>query len=205
MSGNIDGKKIYAKLFMEFFTLGLFTFGGGNAMIATLQDRLEKKGWLNNEEILDCIVVSQSLPGVIAVNMSVYVGYRLKGFFGALISVIGMILPSFVIIVLIAMFLDRFEENPYITGALVGIRAAATGLILNVALRMMKTALTNKKLSRRDLVFTVIMLALSFGVITFFNISVVWMIIFSIIAGMIYWNAFGNTVRREGGGKNSVS
>lgn len=186
---------------MEFFTLGLFTFGGGNAMIATLQDRLEKKGWLTSEEILDCIVVSQSLPGVIAVNMSVYVGYRLKGFLGALISVIGMILPSFAIIIVIAMFLGIFEENPYIEGALVGIRAAATGLILSAAVRMMKTTLSNKKLKKRDLIFTVVMLILSFSVTTFLDVSVVWMILFSITAGIIYWYASGNIVKRARGGK----
>lgn len=205
MSNDKGSKKIYLQLFAEFFTLGLFTFGGGNAMIATLQDRLEKKGWLTNEEILDCIVVSQSLPGVIAVNMSVYVDYKLKGFLGALISVAGMILPSFAVIILIAVFLDKFETNPYIEGALVGIRAAATGLILSVALKMAQATLCNKKLTKRDLIFSVIMLVLSFSVITFFNISAAWMIIFSIIAGITYWYAVGNIKRATEGGKKDVS
>ncbi|MBR4426577.1 MAG: chromate transporter, partial [Spirochaetales bacterium] len=97
---------IYIQLFIEFFTLGLFTFGGGAAMIGLLEDRMSRRGWLGSDEVLDCIAVAQTLPGVIAVNMSVYVGYRMKGLRGALISGLGMVLPSFVIIILIAMFMD---------------------------------------------------------------------------------------------------
>ncbi|MBR6955794.1 MAG: chromate transporter, partial [Firmicutes bacterium] len=101
MSENTSKKEnIYLQLFIEFFTLGLFTFGGGYAMIGLLEERMTRRGWLDSEEILDCIAVTQTLPGVIAVNMSLYVGYRLKGIKGALVSVFGMVLPSFVIIIL---------------------------------------------------------------------------------------------------------
>ena len=118
MSENTSKKEnIYLQLFIEFFTLGLFTFGGGYAMIGLLEERMTRRGWLDSEEILDCIAVTQTLPGVIAVNMSLYVGYRLKGIKGALVSVFGMVLPSFVIIILIAMFMENFGDNRYIQGS----------------------------------------------------------------------------------------
>ena len=85
---------MYVQLFIEFFTLGLFTFGGGAAMIAVLQNRLKDKNWLTEDEVLDCITVAQTLPGVVAVNMSVYVGYRMKGIRGAIVSVLGMVPAS---------------------------------------------------------------------------------------------------------------
>lgn len=179
-------ENIYLQLFIEFFTLGLFTFGGGYAMIGLLEDRMTKRGWLNSEEILDCIAVTQTLPGVIAVNMSLYVGYRMKGIKGALVSVFGMVLPSFVIIILIAMFMENFGDNRYIQGALKGIRIATLGLILSAAVRLAGKTFDKVKGSKADSAFTILLFLVSFLLISLIGIDAVWVILGGMILGVSY-------------------
>lgn len=179
-------ENIYLQLFIEFFTLGLFTFGGGYAMIGLLEDRMTKRGWLNSEEILDCIAVTQTLPGVIAVNMSLYVGYRMKGIKGALVSVFGMVLPSFVIIILIAMFMENFGDNRYIQGALKGIRIATLGLILSAAVRLAGKTFDKVKGSKADSAFSILLFLVSFLLISLIGIDAVWVILGGMILGVSY-------------------
>ncbi|MBR5740354.1 MAG: chromate transporter [Firmicutes bacterium] len=177
---------MYVQLFIEFFTLGLFTFGGGAAMIAVLQNRLKDKNWLTEDEVLDCITVAQTLPGVVAVNMSVYVGYRMKGIRGAIVSVLGMVLPSFVIIILIALFMESFEESPYVTGALRGIRAATLGLILATLVKLGKQILGKAKAERVQMVLTAIIFPASFLAITFGGLDAVWAVLIGLVIGVAY-------------------
>lgn len=179
-------ENIYLQLFIEFFTLGLFTFGGGYAMIGLLEERMTRRGWLDSEEILDCIAVTQTLPGVIAVNMSLYVGYRLKGIKGALVSVFGMVLPSFVIIILIAMFMENFGDNRYIQGALKGIRIATLGLILSAAVKLAGKTFDKVKGSKSDSAFSILLLCVSFLLISFMGVDAVWVILGGMILGICY-------------------
>ena len=123
-------ENLYLQLFWSFFKLGLFTIGGGMAMIPLIQDIVvNRKKWMTEEEAVDCIAVSQALPGVIAINMATYIGHRKKGFAGAVCATAGVILPSFIIIILIVKLLHGLGDNAYVNGALKGIKAAATGLI----------------------------------------------------------------------------
>ncbi len=187
MSEKTEKKEnIYLQLFIEFFTLGLFTFGGGYAMIGLLEERMTRRGWLDSDEILDCIAVTQTLPGVIAVNMSLYVGYRLKGIKGALVSVFGMVLPSFVIIILIAMFMENFGDNRYIQGALKGIRIATLGLILSAAVKLAAKTYDKVKGSKADRAFSVLLFGVSFLLISFMGIDAVWVILGGMILGVCY-------------------
>ncbi len=187
MSENTSKKEnIYLQLFIEFFTLGLFTFGGGYAMIGLLEERMTRRGWLDSEEILDCIAVTQTLPGVIAVNMSLYVGYRLKGIKGALVSVFGMVLPSFVIIILIAMFMENFGDNRYIQGALKGIRIATLGLILSAAVKLAGKTFGKVKGSKADSAFSILLFCASFLLISFMGVDAVWVILGGMILGICY-------------------
>ena len=187
MSENTSKKEnIYLQLFIEFFTLGLFTFGGGYAMIGLLEERMTRRGWLDSEEILDCIAVTQTLPGVIAVNMSLYVGYRLKGIKGALVSVFGMVLPSFVIIILIAMFMENFGDNRYIQGALKGIRIATLGLILSAAVKLAGKTFDKVKGSKADSTFSILLFYVSFLLISFMGVDAVWVILGGMILGICY-------------------
>lgn len=170
---------IYWNLFTCFFELGLFTIGGGMAMVPLMQEKVcEERHWMTDEEVLDCIAVCQSLPGVVAINMATYIGYYKKGLKGALVSTFGVLLPSFVIIILVVSILKNVEQNPYVQGALEGIKAAATGLIAFAAYKMSKQTLTG--------IFQWVMAAFALLLVTFLKVSAVYVIIAGILAGEIY-------------------
>lgn len=172
---------LYVQLFWLFFKLGLFTIGGGMAMVPLLQEKVcDEKGWMTEEETVDCLAVSQGLPGVVAINMATYVGYKMKKLPGAVIATLGTIIPSFVIIILVVLFLDTIAENIYVQGALTGIRAAATGLIAFAAWKLGKQVLTGKG------VFEWALALASFVIIAFFDVNAVWVILGSIAVGILY-------------------
>ena len=128
---------LITELFLTFAKVGLFTFGGGYAMIALIENTcVEKKQWITHDEMMDITVIAESTPGPIAINCATYVGYKQKGFIGALIATIGMILPSFCIIFAISKFLDRFLESTWIAHAFRGIKIAVGILILDAAVKM---------------------------------------------------------------------
>ena len=128
---------LITELFLTFVKVGLFTFGGGFAMIALIENTcVEKKQWITHDEMMDITVIAESTPGPIAINCATYVGYKQKGFIGALIATIGMILPSFCIIFAISKFLDHFLEITWIAHAFRGIKIAVGILILDAAVKM---------------------------------------------------------------------
>ena len=126
-------------LFLTFAKVGLFTFGGGYAMIALIENTcVERKRWITHDEMMNITVVAESTPGPIAINCATYVGYKQKGLAGALAATIGMILPSFCIIFAISKFLDHFLEITWIAHAFRGIKIAVGILILDAAVRMLQ-------------------------------------------------------------------
>ena len=130
---------ILPDLFLTFAKIGLFTFGGGYAMIALIEDAcVEKKQWITYDEMMNVTVIAESTPGPIAINCATYVGYKQKGLAGAIAATVGMVLPSFCIIFLISMFLDNFLEITWIAHAFRGIRIAVGILILDAAIRMIR-------------------------------------------------------------------
>ena len=131
--------KILSDLFIVFFKIGLFTFGGGYAMLALIEDIcVEKKKWITHEEMMDITVIAESTPGPIAINLATYVGYKLRKIPGALIATIGMIIPSFFIVFLISQFLDRFLEIKWVSSAFQGIKIAVAILIIDAAVKMIR-------------------------------------------------------------------
>jgi len=170
--------KFLFELFLTFFKVGAFTIGGGLAMLPIIRKiAVEQKSWLTEEEIIDCFAICQSLPGVIAINAAVYIGNMKRGFAGAVASAIGVILPSFCVIIIILLFLGRIEDSPYVLGAFEGIKAASVGLILVTAYKMGKQVLKGK------LEFFIAIV--SFSVIVIFGINAIWAIIFGGLAGCI--------------------
>lgn len=130
---------ILLDLFLTFAKIGLFTFGGGYAMIAMIENNcVERKKWISHDEMMDITVIAESTPGPIAINCATYVGYKQAGFVGALVGTVGMVLPSFSIIYLISMFLDNFLEIAVIAHAFKGIKLAVGLLILDAAITMIK-------------------------------------------------------------------
>lgn len=126
-------------LFLTFAKIGLFTFGGGYAMIAVIEHNcVEKKKWITHDEMMDMTVIAESTPGPIAINCATFTGYRQAGFWGALIATVGMVVPSFAIIYVISKFLDNFLEITVIAHGFQGIKIAVGILILDAGLTMMK-------------------------------------------------------------------
>ena len=130
---------ILLDLFLTFAKVGLFTFGGGYAMISLIENScVEKKGWFTHDEMMNVTVIAESTPGPIAINCATFVGYKQKGMIGAIATTIGMVVPSFCIIFLISMFLDNFLEIAWIAHAFMGIKIAVGILILDAAIKMIR-------------------------------------------------------------------
>ena len=128
---------ILTDLFLTFARIGLFTFGGGYAMISLMERScVEKKRWITHDEMMEIAVIAESTPGPIAINCATYVGYRQKGLAGAVAATVGIVLPSFCIIFLVAAFLDDFLEVAWIAHAFAGIKIAVGILILDAAVKM---------------------------------------------------------------------
>lgn len=139
---------ILLDLFLTFSKIGLFTFGGGYAMIAMIENNcVEQKKWITHDEMMNITVIAESTPGPIAINCATFTGYKKAGLVGALVATLGMIMPSFMIIYLISMFLDNFLELTIITNAFKGIKIAVGLLILDAAITMIKK-MHKKKLPR---------------------------------------------------------
>ncbi len=127
------------ELFRTFLKIGAFTFGGGYAMIALLENEfVEKKQWIDKDDFLDMVAIAESTPGPIAVNSATYIGYKLEGFFGAAVSTLAVCLPSLVIIYCISLFFDRFLSLEFVSHAFRGIQVCVVYLILSAGLKMLK-------------------------------------------------------------------
>ena len=125
---------IYFELFYIFFLIGLFTFGGGYAMIPMIQEQVVGKGWMNEAELTDFIAISETTPGPFAINISTFVGSQTGGVLGALCATLGVILPSFIIILIVSLILSKFLNNRFVKGALNGVKPVVLALILSTAL-----------------------------------------------------------------------
>lgn len=131
--------KFLFSLLLTFLKIGVTTIGGGYAMIANFHETIvEKKKWLDEDEMIEIITVAESTPGPIAINIATYVGYKKKGFLGSLFATLGVVLPSIVIIFVISLILDMFMSNIYVQYACVGIKAAVAFLIIRAGINMLK-------------------------------------------------------------------
>lgn len=135
---------IYLKIFTTFAKIGAFTIGGGYAMIPIIQrEVVEKNGWIEEKDFMDILAISQSAPGILAVNISIFLGYRLRGVKGSIVATLGSALPSFLIILLIAMFFTGYQDNPTVIKIFKGIRPAVVALIAVPMIGMAKKAKLN--------------------------------------------------------------
>ncbi|MBR4257003.1 MAG: chromate transporter [Clostridia bacterium] len=152
-----------AELFLTFAKIGLFTFGGGYAMIPLIENIcVEKKGWITHDEMMNITVIAESTPGPIAINCATYVGLKKKGAAGAIAATLGVVLPSFVIILIISFFFDRFLQIKWVAGAFRGIKLAVGILIVGAAVKMIR------KTERKPL--PLIVLSISFTAVMLINI-----------------------------------
>ena len=185
-------------LFRTFAKIGLFTFGGGYAMISLIENScVEKKGWITHDEMMNVTVIAESTPGPIAINCATFVGYKQKGLIGAIAATIGMVLPSFCIIFLISMFLDNFLELTIIANAFKGIKIAVGILILDAAITMIKK-MHKKKLPRAIMICScIVMLCINIFAWNFSSISL--MLIAAVVSLTVF--ILNGAPEQKGGAK----
>ena len=169
---------MYWTLFLAFMKIGMFTIGGGYAMLPLIQREVVDRGWMSKEEFIDIFSVAQSLPGIFAVNISIFVGYRLKKKLGGLVCALGTIMPSFVIILLIALCFTQVKDKVWVEKAFKGLRPAVVALIAVPCL----TTARSIKLSYKQLVIPVGAALLIWLV----GVSPAWIILAAIVGGLVY-------------------
>lgn len=170
--------RIYWQMFITFVRIGAFTIGGGYAMIPLIQrEVVQVRKWMSPKEFIDMLALAQSAPGVIAINTAIFIGYKLKGVRGSIVTALGCALPSFVIILLIAMVFTNFKDSPVVERIFKGIRPAVVALIAAPLYNMAKAA----GVTWKTLFIPVIAALLIWGL----NISPVWVVVAAIAGGII--------------------
>ena len=171
-------KNLYL-LFIKFFKIGAFTFGGGYAMISLIHtETVDKMKWLTDEEMNNMIVVAESTPGVLAVNTATFVGYKTAGIFGAAAATFGVILPSLIIIGVISLFFDAFRELRFAAYAFEGLRAGVVLLIFDAVLKL------SRKNKKDAFYYCVLLLTAALSVI--FGINPIFLLMGATVAGILY-------------------
>lgn len=170
-----SGMKKHLNLFFTMLKIGLFTFGGGYAMIALLENEfISKKKWIEKDEFIDMVAIAESTPGPVAINSATYIGYKLLGFWGSFLATIAVCIPSFAIIFVISLFFDAFLSLTLVSYAFRGIQACVIYLIMSAGLKMMKDMEKN--------IFNVIILTVTLACMVLFSVfSVSFSSIFYII------------------------
>jgi chromate transporter len=165
------------RLFSTFFRIGAFTFGGGYAMIPLIQrEAVEKRGWISEEDILEVVAIAESTPGPIAINAATFIGYRVAGVLGSLFATLGVVLPSFAVILLISGVLRQFQHVDAVRYAFVGIRAGILALIVKTFWGMFK------KCKKSAFAYAVMLTV--FACVVFWDVSVVFLLLLCALLGL---------------------
>lgn len=182
---------IYLELFWTFFKIGILTFGGGYAMIPMIESEAITKRWITEEMLIDFLAVSESTPGSFAVNISTFIGNSQAGILGAIIATLGVVLPSFIVILVIFKFYKRFIKNKYVIGTLNGLRAVVVGLVISVGLGLFYDQLITqgdiKTFNFLNFVLIVMLILLQIGYKKVFNkpLNPIVFILISAILGVV--------------------
>ncbi len=170
--------KQFIELYLAFVKIGTFTFGGGLAMMPIMQRELiEKRGWITEEEIIDYFAIGQSTPGIIAVNVATFVGYKRLGVLGGIIGTLGVVTPSWVIIMLLAGAISSVDKYPLAQKALKGINVAVAALLTSVIVKFSKKTIKN--------IWNAVFMFLAFALIYFLKVQSVWIILASLVIGSL--------------------
>ena len=163
------------KIFTVFAKIGAFTIGGGYAMIPVIQSEMSRRGWISEDELPDIVALSQSAPGVMAVNISIFAGYRLRGVPGSIVATLGSIVPSFLIILAIAVFFTAFQDNPWVVRAFKGIRPVVVSLILVPMVNMARKSCTTW--------WKWLLAVAALLLVAFLGVSPIWIMLCTIVLG----------------------
>lgn len=168
-------------IFKTFFKIGAFTIGGGYAMIPIIQKEVvDNKKWLKDDEFMDSIAVTNSLPGPLAINSATFVGYKTAGIPGAVVAALGAVLPSFLIILIIAMFFSNFSENAVVEQIFAGVRPAVVALIVYALVKLTTSVGINK--------INIIIAVAALALILFANMHPIFVIVLAGLAGLLIFN-----------------
>ncbi len=186
--------KLYWKIFLSTFTLSAFTFGGGYVIVPLMQKKFViQYGWIDEKEMLDLVAVAQSAPGPIAVNASIMIGYRLGGVLGALVSMLGTVLPPFVIISIISFFYQAFRDNYIVATVMKGMQAGVAAVIVDAVVKMAINVGKEKS------VLSYCIMIGSFIVSYFFEVNVVFVILACALVGIVATIIRGRRAKAKGG------
>lgn len=178
------------ELFWVFFKIGLFTFGGGLAMISLIsREVVDEKKWINDKEMGDIVIIAESTPGAIAVNTATFVGYKTAGVFGALMATLGVTLPSLIIISIIYIFFDLFKGNKWFNAAFKGIRAGVIVLLVNAVLKLFKPM--------DKTAITLTASALTFLLVLFVELNTIWIILAGGVIGAVWFVVRASLAKRR--------
>ena len=185
MKNNSKIKNLFL-LFFTFFKIGLFTFGGGYAMIALIEDIcVEKKKWISHDDMLNVTVIAESTPGPILINCATYIGYRQAGFLGSVTATIGVILPSFIIIYLISRVLDNFLKYTVVSNAFKGIKAAVGILIIDASYKLLKQ--TKMSILNKIILIATVVVMLAANIFSVRISSVILIISSAVVSLSVYF------------------
>ena len=170
--------KDFFELYFAFVKIGAFTFGGGLAMMPIMQRELiEKRGWITDDELIDYFAIGQSTPGIIAVNVATFVGYKRLGWPGGIIGTLGVVTPSWVIIMILAGAISSIDRYPLAQKALKGINVAVAALLTSVIVKFSKKNIKN--------IWNALFMLLAFVLIYFFKVQSVWIILAALLTGCL--------------------
>ncbi|MBE6755695.1 MAG: chromate transporter [Clostridia bacterium] len=188
---------IFLELFLTFFKIGAFTFGGGYAMLPLIQSEAIGNGWMTMEEIIDFIAVSESTPGPFAINMATFVGTQMGkeflgvggGILGAICATLGVVMPSFIVILFVAKFYQKFKENRIVAGCLGGLKPAAIGLICAAVISIGKTvffpeSIALSAMASYTFIFSVLLFAVTLFLALKKKMNPIYIIVISAVAGI---------------------
>ncbi len=190
--------KLLWELFSVFFKIGICTFGGGIAMLPILQRELaDKRGWTDENELLDYFAIGQSTPGIIAVNVSTFIGFKKAGVIGGCVATFGMVFPSIVIITVIAMFLSNFADIVWVKKAMSGINVAVAAILTSAVYKFAKKSVKG--------ILGFILLVSSFLLIFLLNVDTIWIILGSAFLGVIVAGCRGDFKKSDVKNQNMTS
>ena len=179
---------IYLKLFLTFLKIGAFTFGGGYAMLPLIQEEVLAHKWMEIEEIINFIAVSESTPGPFAINCATYVGMETGGVFGAICATLGVVLPSFIVILIVARFYKKFKESKIVSSVMTGLRPAVIGLIGSALVSMILTVFLPNGFDFGSIVIPDLLVSLAIAVVmtvlVFKKVHPIIIIVLSAVAGI---------------------
>lgn len=181
----------YLYLFIEFFKIGLFTFGGGYASIPLIQQAAHDNKWMTLKELIDFFAISESTPGSFAINISTFVGAKVGGVLGSIISIVAFVLPSFIIIIIIAKIYNKFKENTIVKGILFGLGATVVGLVASTVITMGSEILFPNGINQSVFTSSTFYISLGIAVLCFILLNIkkinpLYVILLSAVLGIVF-------------------